>query len=141
MAHTAVATLPPVADCRWLRAWSELEGATDVRPGTCACVRDGAPRAIDPEECRSCPHWEPAGFAAVATAASGVAALASPVPRIDPVAFVRALTRGVVVLIALLFVALGVIVLASPWAIPVTMTFWLVAVAFGWFGLYGPLPG
>jgi hypothetical protein len=137
MAHTAIATLQPAADCRWYRSWIDIGDAGAPHTARCVCVREGTPRAIDLSMCETCPHWEaaPHGSAAAVVAAGALAR-----PRVGTAALLRAMTRTVLVLTAVLFAALGVTMLTSPWAIPVTMTFWLSAAAIGAFGLFGRLP-
>ena len=60
MAHTAVATMQTVWDCRWSRPGHHLTGiAEHHQPETrWVCVREGRRRSLAIDECESCPHWE-----------------------------------------------------------------------------------
>ena len=77
MGNTAVVTLQPVWDCRWSRLRYPVNRATDAW----VCVRDGARREIDAEECRTCPHWELSPGAAASASFATDAAAGSPCSR------------------------------------------------------------
>jgi hypothetical protein len=138
MAHIATATLQPAADCRWFRSWADFGVPEGRRTDSCVCVREGTARDVSPAFCETCPHWEPAGGGAVAATAIAIPTFA--VPRIRPPAFLRALTRTVFALVALLLVALGIMMLTSPWIIPMSVVLWLSGAALGSYGVFGPMP-
>jgi hypothetical protein len=147
MARTAVATLQTIWDCRWSRPGHRLNGvAESPQPEhTWVCVREGQRRNVCEDECAGCPHWEldDQTMAAVGVLpATGVAvphapALSSP-SRIDRT--LHLLTWLCIAATALIFFVLGFTILNSPLAIPVTVTFWLMAAGVIAIGVTGRLP-
>lgn len=143
MAHTALAIPQVPADCRWSRPWplaqpEDSQSTHTSHPHVWTCVH-GTARMVYEEECRTCPYWEPAAAGAAHTIAASTVAAA---PRaIDWLDVVRVSTRVVAILIAALFAAIGVSILTSPGAIPLTVMLWLGGAAFAGFGVFCPLPG
>lgn len=144
MAHTALAIPQLPADCRWGRPWpqddvrsADLQTAPQASPRTWTCVHD-TPHMVYEEECRTCPHWEPA---AAGHAGALVVSESTASRGIGWFEVLTVSTRAVIVLTAVLFIALGLSILSSLWAIPVTVAFWLSAAALAAYGLVGPLPG
>jgi hypothetical protein len=60
MAHTTVATLQTIWDCRWSRTGYRLIGVEDhwQPEKRWICVRGDDRRGVTEEECEHCPHWE-----------------------------------------------------------------------------------
>jgi hypothetical protein len=133
MARTAIATLQTVWDCRWSRPGLRLTGVhEDLQPEpTWVCVRDGHHRAIQEDDCATCAFWELDAGQPAATATVIAAPVATPASA--PVRFVdRAVhlfTWGCILLMALILGAVGLSILTSPYAIPVTVTLWLTGAA------------
>jgi type IV secretory pathway TrbD component len=148
----ATATFQNAWNCRWSRQGHRLTGLSDaVQPESVwVCAREGERRSVCDAECAHCSRWEPF---AIAVAPVVVFPLSHPVfaetPRVhvrapftsDEVA--RGELRAVLVLIAIVFAAIGFAVLTSPAAIPFTVALWLCAatsLGFAAFGRFAPTP-
>jgi hypothetical protein len=146
MARTAIATLQTIWDCRWSQPGHRLNGVPDAKQpeGTWVCVREGARRTIDEDECATCAHWELAHTAPLTAAPTAAAAITSPVvvgvqsTRLDRA--LHLMTWACIVLTALVLGAAGLAVLTSPLAIPLTITLWLTAATIIGFAATGNLP-
>jgi hypothetical protein len=129
MATTAITVLQDVWSCRWSRPGFRLTSLPEARQPESAwvCVRDGHERDIGEAECRTCAQWAPApGLAAgMSVARHAVAAGGLSVQTL-----LAWSTQGILALTALLFVALGVVTLTGPLAVPFTVALWLCAAAF-----------
>jgi hypothetical protein len=143
MAHTAVATLQATWDCRWSRPGHHITGVPEHhQPDTrWVCVRDGHRRHITTGDCESCPHWEmdepePVTDIAAAAAAAPTTILAPTLPR----RLVYLLTWLLVISSAATLVAMGLAILTTPFALPVTVALWLSAAAIMGFACCGRLP-
>lgn len=62
---------------------------------------------------------------------------AKTVPLPTPAEVAQAMVRGVLVLLAVMFVAIGVTVLTSPAAVVFTVTLWLCAAVFAGLAVFG----
>jgi hypothetical protein len=105
------------------------------------CVRDGVPRGIDEHDCATCAFWEfDDGQSAVPTVA-----IAAPdtAPQVAPLRFVEQavtlLTWSCVLLAALILGAVGLTILTSPYAVPITVSLWLTAAGLIGFAATGHL--
>ena len=143
MARTAIATLQTIWDCRWSRPGHRLNGVReDLQPEpTWVCVRDGERRGIREDDCATCAFWELDG-GQVATPTSAVA-VPDAAPQLAPLPFVeRAVTLftwSCVLLAALILGAIGLTILTSPYAVPVTVALWLTAAGIIGFAATGQL--
>jgi hypothetical protein len=115
MATTALAMLQDVRECRWGR---EVERAW-------VCLREGSPRKIATEECRTCAQWErPAVLMAASAAHAGV------MGETTAALVVSGSVRAILVLMAVFFATLGFVTLSEPLSVPFTVMLWLCAAAF-----------
>lgn len=141
----ATATLHTVWDCRWSQPGHRITGVPDrLQPESVwVCVREGGRRAVSEDECAACAHWEPIAAAATTIAAppwehaaptDRAATRLTMAPGQGPVIALQA----TLVLIAAVFAAIGVAVLAGPVAIPVTVVLWLCAAAALGIAAFGP---
>ena len=133
----ATATLQTVWDCRWSRPGHHVTGVSDaMQPETTwVCTRDGDRRAVCGDECARCSRWEPlaAGTAIQLSNLRGASFRdriieEAPAPP-TAIEVARAALRGVLVVTALGFVAIGVTVLTDPLYVPVTVALWLCGAA------------
>ena len=146
----ATATFHNAWNCRWSRPGHRITGLRDaVQPESVwVCAREGERRSVCDDECARCSGWEPY---AVAVAPAGVFGQSHSVlaeaPCIDARApftteeVARFALRAVLVLIAIVFAAIGFAVLTGPPAIPFTVTLWLCAatsLGFAAFGRFAP---
>lgn len=123
MATTALAMLQDVRECRWGR---EVERAW-------VCLRDGRPRKIETEECRTCPQWERPVALMAANAGVRVETAATQILAWS--------IRAALLLTAVFFATLGVVTLTEPLSIPFTVMLWLCAAAFaGLAAFWTPSP-
>jgi hypothetical protein len=126
MARTAIATLQTAWDCRWSRPAFHVERPAGIKhlEETWVCTRDGQPHAIDPHDCETCPlfEMEPVGVAP--------AAAQTPTTTVSAPSLVapRHLT------------SVGLSILTTPLALPLTLTLWVTAAAIVGFALAGGLP-
>ena len=122
MATTALAILQDVRECRWGR---EVERAW-------VCLREGHPRAIATEECRTCSQWErPAGFMA-----ADVAAHAGVTGHTTAALVLSVSVRATLLLTTVFFATLGFITLAEPLSVPFTVMLWLCAACFAGLAVF-----
>lgn len=149
---TATAILHNAWNCRWSRPAQRMTGlSAAVQPENLwVCVHEGTRRPVSDDECAHCSQWD-----TFATTADPVAVfplshrVLAEAPRIDVrVAFnrdavARGALRAVLVLIAIVFAAIGFTVLTSALAIPFTVALWLCAatsLGFAAFGRFAPAP-
>jgi hypothetical protein len=141
----ATATLHTVWDCRWSRPGHRITALPDtLQPETTwVCVRDGDRRALCDTECARCSQWA-ATAAATATYVlphvpgailTDHVAEAHPGPTVAELQNVA--VRAVLVLLAVLFLAIGVTALTSPAAVVFTVTLWLCAAALLGLAAFG----
>ena len=149
---SATATLQNAWNCRWSVPGHRITGLRDsLQPESVwVCTRDGGRRSVCDDACARCSLWEP--FAATAAPATVfplshfVLAEAPTRPVVAPITteeFARGAFRTMLVVIAIVFVALGVTVLTSPLSIPFTIGLWLCAatsLGFAAFGRFGEKP-
>ena len=139
MARIAIATLQSVFDCRWSRHERHANDATSPETSW-VCVREGAPRILQADECATCPHWELGTSPAQVTADAAIIGTLPDARRTSS----RLMTAGtwlVVVISAITLLALGLTILSSPPMIPITVGLWLAAAAVLGFAFSGGLPG
>jgi hypothetical protein len=147
------AILQTAWNCRWSHPGHRITGLAEaVQPeDVWVCARDGARHSVGDEDCVHCARWEPL---AAAVAPPAVFALSHPVLAVAdaPVAVTAPITadelalaafRAVLVLIAIAFLAIGVVILTGPLAVPVTVGLWLCAaipLGFAAFGRFSRQP-
>ena len=133
---SVTATIQGPWNCRWSSPGHRITGLPDaVQPESVwMCARDGERRPVSDDECVQCSRWE-----AFRTAVAPVAVFRGPhsifveapaLVRRTPITIEElapAALQAVLVVIAILFVALGLAVLTSPMAIPFTIGLWLCA--------------
>jgi hypothetical protein len=129
MATTALVMLQPVWDCRWSRNGYHLTGVADTQQpeGAWVCVREGTRRNVTDAECRTCPHWE---LAPGTRTHAHVEVQGNWWGHLGAERVVALSTQAVLVLTAVCFVAIGVVTLTQPMALPFTVAMWLCAAAF-----------
>ena len=141
----ATANVQTVWNCQWSRAGHQITGLSDaLQPEpTWVCVREGDRRAVCNDECARCSRWEP--LAAVAAAipmghAQG-AILADRVvetlPMPTPAELAQAMLRVLLVVVAVVFIAIGVTQLTTPASVVFTVTMWLCAAVFLGLAVFG----
>jgi hypothetical protein len=140
----ATATVQTVWDCRWSRPGHQITGLSEaLQPEpTWVCVREGDRRAVCNAECACCSHWEPMALsAAVPMGAAPGAILADRVvdtlPLPTPAELAHATLHVLLVVLAVLFVAIGVTVLTTPGSVVFTVTMWLCGAAFLGLAVFG----
>jgi hypothetical protein len=143
----ATANVQTVWNCRWSRAGHQITGLSDaLQPEPIwVCVRDGDRRAVCDDECARCSRWEPlAAAAAIPMRGAQGAILADRIvetlPMPTPAELAQAMLRVVLVLAAVIFIAIGVTVLATPASVVFTVTMWLCAAMFLGLAVFGRFP-
>jgi len=142
----ATATVQTVWDCRWSRPGHQITGLSDaLQPEpTWVCVREGERRAVCNAECECCPQWEPVALSAaisipVGNAPGAILAdrVVDTLPLPTPAELAHATLRALLVLLAVMFVAIGVTVLTTPESVVFTVTMWLCGAAFLGLAVFG----
>lgn len=145
----ATATMQTVWDCRWSRPGHQITGLSDaLQPEpTWVCVREGDRRAVCNAECACCSHWEPMALSTAISVPVGNAPRAiladhvvETLPLPTPAELAHAMLRGALVLLAVMFVAIGTTVLTTPGSVPFTVTMWLCGAAFLGLAVFGRFP-
>jgi hypothetical protein len=143
----ATANVQTVWNCQWSRAGHQITGLSDaLQPEpTWVCVRDGDRRPVCDDECARCARWEP--LAASATIAIGGAHgailtdhIVETMPLPTPAELAQVMLRGLLVLLAVVFIAIGVTVLTTPASVAFTVTMWLCAAMFLGLAVFGRFP-
>lgn len=127
-------------NCRWGSPGQHITGYSEApQPEQeWVCERDGDRHRVTPQECAACSHWEAAAVVSVPPQSAAASRLASDLDQRaaagrDAQSIARFATRAAFVLIAIVFVAIGVTVLTSPLAVPFTVFMFLCAAALvGW---------
>jgi hypothetical protein len=143
----ATANVQTVWNCRWSQAGHQITGLSEaLQPETAwVCVRDGDRRALCEGECARCSRWEPleASAAVVMRSVHG-AIFTEPVvktlPLPAPGELAHAMLRTLLVLIAVIFIAIGLTVLTSAASVVFTVAMWLCAAAFVGLAVFAQLP-
>lgn len=140
----ATATIQTAWNCRWSRPGHQITGLADaLQPEpTWVCVRDGDRRAVCDDECASCSRWEALTATAAVPMGSARGAILTDhvVERLalpTPSELAHAMLRGVLLLLALVFFALGLTVLTTPASVAFTVTLWLCAAPFLGLAVFG----
>ena len=136
---TALAALQPVWDCKWSRPGHRLHAIADaLQPeSTWVCVYEGARRNLRDHECQTCPHWELGADKTTSAAELGLRIAHPWKPDRD---LGRLLLRLVLLAGAALFLAIGVVILTSPLAVPFTIALWLCAAALVGVAVFAGFP-
>lgn len=140
----ATATVQTVWDCRWSRPGHQITGLSDaLQPEpTWVCVRDGDRRAVCNAECACCARWEPIAQSAAipmrfAPGAILAERVAETLPLPTPAELAHASLRALLVMLAVLFVAIGLTVLTTPGSVLFTVPMWLCGAAFLGLAVFG----
>lgn len=147
MGRIAIATLQSGWDCRWAvdEPRQLFDGGTK---DSVTCTRDGEPHQVQLSTCETCAQWElrdadrSPGLQTRRASATAVAAPAlAHAARARQARFlVYLLTWALVVASAASLVAMGLVILSTPLAIPVTVLLFLSAAAVIGFACAGGLP-
>jgi hypothetical protein len=147
MSRIAIATLQTPWDCKW----SRFGRMRTTRPGIAVeglwvCVYGNAGRRpIEESVCATCPNWEyepSAGRMAVPGANTDVSAestcAVAACPHINRAEKRLEIgTRVSAFALAVLLAGMGFVVLTLPFAIPLTISLWMGAVASFFLGVWG----
>jgi len=141
----ATANVQTIWNCQWSRPGHQITGLADaLQPEpTWVCVREGDRRAVCNDECVGCSRWEPmaAVAAAIPMGHSHGAILADRVvetlPMPTPAELAQAMLRVLLVVLAVIFIAIGVTQLTTPASVVFTVGMWLCAAMFLGLAVFG----